>query len=472
MAAVEPADGGGGAGAGGAVARGLSQGASKAGPKYRYAFTKFGVCERQGMRRTMEDAAAAHVALGDTIRTYSVRQNQVAPGNGAGADGAGGAADAQKDHALDGHKSLIGMADGWDGGAAGADAGVVGGPPAGGGREARINSFRYATTKIRDAHSPDEAYPHDGNEVREVQVANNSAKGMIHGFFGIFDGHGGHQSADYCAMKLPQLLAGAPTASLDADPRGVLLGAFNACDQALRDSLKKNCSGYGTGLDSGCTAVCVVFSYDTLADRLRLHCANLGDSRCVLGRWDGGCVALSEDHSPSVPAERERIEKAGGHITKIGKTARVMGLLAVTRAFGDFCLKLPDVKKLEGMNKQPPITADLVSRVPDIVERACTDEDHFVILACDGIWNVFNNEDAVNFVRARLTSEEIPAQYIPEGHADEPTDAMWCKYAATELAEAAIDRGSKDNCSAMVVLLEVEKEKLAKAGALPCCVVS
>jgi serine/threonine protein phosphatase PrpC len=40
-------------------------------------------------------------------------------------------------------------------------------------------------------------------------------------------------------------------------------------------------------------------------------CANVGDSRCVVGTTNGKAIALSEDHKPSLKEEKARIEAAG-----------------------------------------------------------------------------------------------------------------------------------------------------------------
>lgn len=63
--------------------------------------------------------------------------------------------------------------------------------------------------------------------------------------------------------------------------------------------------------------------------------ANLGDSRCLLGRQDGTWAALSEDQKPENPKERWRIEEAGGSVVE----GRIDGNLSLARAMGDFVYK-------------------------------------------------------------------------------------------------------------------------------------
>lgn len=70
------------------------------------------------------------------------------------------------------------------------------------------------------------------------------------------------------------------------------------------------------------------------------------------------------------------------------------GSLAVSRALGDF-----DYKCVSG--KGP--TEQLVSPEPEVyaIER-CEAEDEFIVLACDGIWDVMTNEELCDFIRSRL----------------------------------------------------------------------
>ena len=80
---------------------------------------------------------------------------------------------------------------------------------------------------------------------------------------------------------------------------------------------------------------------------------------------------------------------------------------------------------------------DLLSAVPEVSERAISAEDRFVILACDGVWDVLSDGVAVDVVAAVLAQ--------PDGtvHA-----------AAKKLCNEAFERGSEDNISALVVLLQ------------------
>lgn len=148
---------------------------------------------------------------------------------------------------------------------------------------------------------------------------------------------------------------------------------------------------------SGTTAVCVFVS-----PRL-IYIANCGDSRAVLCR-SGSPVFSTQDHKPGLPTERERIVKAGGSVM----IQRVNGSLAVSRALGDY-----EYKKVEGRGP----CEQLVSPEPEIFVRDRDDAvDEFLVLACDGIWDVMSNEDLCQYIHNRLlvTSnlQEVTSQVI------------------------------------------------------------
>ena len=121
------------------------------------------------------------------------------------------------------------------------------------------------------------------------------------------------------------------------------------------------------GKDSGCTA-CVALIRGNY-----LHVANAGDSRCVVSR-DGVAIDMSIDHKPEDDVERNRIEKAGGHVTADG---RVNGGLNLSRALGDHTYK-----ETEGL----PLKEQMISPEPDVKKLELTEKDEFLIVACDGIW--------------------------------------------------------------------------------------
>ena len=134
---------------------------------------------------------------------------------------------------------------------------------------------------------------------------------------------------------------------------------------------------------SGSTAVCALIS------PTHTYIANCGDSRAVLCR-KGVPAVCTLDHKPTVPAEKERIQKAGGSVM----IHRVNGSLAVSRALGDF-----EYKSVEG--KGP--TEQLVSPAPEVFIDARQQDDEFLVLACDGIWDVMTNEDLCKFINQQMS---------------------------------------------------------------------
>ena len=137
---------------------------------------------------------------------------------------------------------------------------------------------------------------------------------------------------------------------------------------------------------AGCTAVAV------LRVGQRLYTANCGDSRAVVCRA-GQPVPLSFDHKPNQDVERNRVVAAGGFITEAQGHFRINGNLNLSRSLGDLKYKQnPDCTPAQQM-----ITAN-----PDITEHVLAPEDEFMIVACDGVWDVLSNAEAVMFVRSRL----------------------------------------------------------------------
>lgn len=90
-----------------------------------------------------------------------------------------------------------------------------------------------------------------------------------------------------------------------------------------------------------------------------LHIANVGDCRAVLCRG-GNAVAITTDHTPSVPSEAARVEAAGGFVSR----GRVNGILGVSRSFGDIHCKVRAVLLLF-------VRVKVMSTLLLVIVRAC-----------------------------------------------------------------------------------------------------
>ena len=78
---------------------------------------------------------------------------------------------------------------------------------------------------------------------------------------------------------------------------------------------------------------------------------------------------------------------------------------------------------------------------PDVYERVLEEEDEFLIVGCDGLWDVFTSSDAVRFARMRLQSHNDPQQ------------------CSTELVAEALRRNTSDNLTVITVCLGRDKPK-------------
>ncbi|EFJ11497.1 hypothetical protein SELMODRAFT_178013 [Selaginella moellendorffii] len=209
------------------------------------------------------------------------------------------------------------------------------------------------------------------------------------GLFGVFDGHGGSEAAEYVKKNLFD--------NLTRHPHFV-----SNTKLAIEEAYRKTDADYlHNGPDQcGSTASTAILVGD------RLLVANLGDSRAVLCKA-GEAVPLSNDHKPDRSDERQRIENAGGYVLYLG-TWRVGGVLAVSRAFGDSSLK------------------KFVLADPEIQEERITEDVEFLLLASDGLWDVLTNQDAVSMVQSILDPEEAAKRLTSEAYGKGSADNITC----------------------------------------------
>ncbi|XP_029923593.1 protein phosphatase, Mg2+/Mn2+ dependent, 1Na (putative) [Myripristis murdjan] len=246
------------------------------------------------------------------------------------------------------------------------------------------------------------------------------------GYFAVFDGHAGTTVAQYCSKNLLDQILSTGGVKADEDPEQVkeaIRQGFLDIDRhmhkrARRDSWDR----------SGSTAAA------TLLSPRHIYFINCGDSRTFLCR-NGQVVFYTEDHKPSNPREKERIQNAGGSVT----LHRINGSLAVSRALGDFDFKEVDWR---------PQTEQLVSPEPEVFELERTPEDEFLILACDGVWDAIGNEELCAFVRNRLQVcddlREICAQVIDlclyKGSLDNISIIIVCFPGAPQVSQEALQQ--------------------------------
>jgi serine/threonine protein phosphatase PrpC len=291
--------------------------------------------------------------------------------------------------------------------------------------------------------------PRDTMEDRHVVIRGLGGDPRLH-FAGVFDGHRGAQAAHYAALHLPRALqvatvkalaqqrsqgGASPVATVTTPASSGSSGARSSSQDpavaaavaALKDSFLTVDAGFHKEWQQeiavkarrsnakepypGTTALAAVIAGGMLL------VANAGDSRAVLSRG-GRAVGLSRQHTAELLDERARIEAAGGKVVSRGGSWRVGdAALQVTRALGDFDLKASD-----------GVTAE-----PEVVEVPLQEEDQFLILASDGLWDVVSDQEAVGLVM------------------DTVKDPSLC---AKRLVLEAMSRSSQDNVSIAIIFLQ------------------
>ncbi|XP_061998410.1 probable protein phosphatase 2C 8 [Rosa rugosa] len=253
-------------------------------------------------------------------------------------------------------------------------------------------------------------------------------------FFGVYDGHGGADVARVCRERFHEVVAEAVEMEVvkgvkeEVDWERVMEGCFRKMDEEV--------NGISVAKTVGSTAVAAVVTEEQVV------VANCGDCRAVLSRSSGTiALALSSDHKPDRADELERIEAAGGRVIN-WNGSRVLGVLSTSRSVGDQYLRPYVISK------------------PDVTVTKRTEEDEFLILASDGLWDVISNEVACQVVKKVLQGRIMTRRIINHDrdhvllNYERPPDSATSSRiseAAAVLAELAMARGSKDNISVIVV---------------------
>ncbi|XP_043653420.1 protein phosphatase 1A [Drosophila teissieri] len=225
-------------------------------------------------------------------------------------------------------------------------------------------------------------------------------------YFAVFDGHAGNQISQHCAEHLLNTIMETDSFLRQKYEAGIREG-FLQLDEDMRKQYQDK--------PGGSTAICVFVSPD------KIYLANCGDSRAVISR--NGTAAISTvDHKPFSPKEQERIQNAGGSVM----IKRVNGILAVSRALGDYDFK-------NDISKSP--VDQMVSPEPDITVCNRSDQDEFIVIACDGIWDVMTSSEVCEFISSRLlVTYDLPT-------------------IVNSILDICLHKGSRDNMTLLLLLL-------------------
>ncbi|KAI5962579.1 PTC4 [Candida pseudojiufengensis] len=267
--------------------------------------------------------------------------------------------------------------------------------------------------------------------------------------FGVFDGHGGKQCSEYVAEHLPKAifkqllhlkdetenkeregnerskengqLKSNKVSTMNQKVFKILKNAFFKIDHDL--------SHHQGMVNCGSTSIlCAIIDN-------KIYVANTGDSRCILSTNQGCAKTLSFDQKPSLIGERVRIENSNGYVIN----NRINEILALSRAIGDFKFKTPYltstlnkfvIRNKENFYKQQNnnIQSDEKPRLlskhsqtdqdyihippelfqvtvePDILiyDLKVLPEPEFIVIACDGIWDCFKNDQLIKLIRDKI----------------------------------------------------------------------
>jgi serine/threonine protein phosphatase PrpC len=256
----------------------------------------------------------------------------------------------------------------------------------------------------------------DANEDQHVHIMNlNGEDDELNpvNFIAVFDGHGGKAVSKYLKENLPQFFVNKFKKDIYSKPE-IASKYFIKVYDLIQDKMKTD---HPRAVQYCGSTACVGIYFKDSDEKNKLWVLNVGDSRAIKCNKSNIAEQLTQDHKPNSPEEKVRIQQLGGKIEFDGSDWRIKDL-SLSRAFGD----------LE--------CTPYVTHLPQIYKYKVSSSDKFIIFACDGLWDVMSNQDAVEFINGLLLNKKFKGNY------------------AKELAEHAYNIGSLDNITAIVYLLQ------------------
>lgn len=236
-------------------------------------------------------------------------------------------------------------------------------------------------------------------------------------FFGVYDGHGGTQCAEFLRENLHGFVMSHPDVA--KEPEKALRESVSRAEAAFMEKCRSE------RIESGSTVALAIIVNGAIIT------ANVGDSEIVLCRNGDAVLLTTKHHLAANEAEVERVKNCGGRIyhSRVGhpKFNPQLVSLAVSRAIGDAGFKLEEYTD----GKSSGVIADAETKTTPL-----TDADEFIVIGCDGLYDVMSYQECVAFCRG-LVQAGKPSQDISEA-----------------IVSEALARGSTDNVTVLFVLLQ------------------
>ena len=243
----------------------------------------------------------------------------------------------------------------------------------------------------------------------------------------------------------------------------------NGCSLYLKNNLHKNINefsikGIKTAIEitenNFLTSKAIDYNYDLLdtsgscgvillIKKNKCIIANIGDSRLVMFK-NKRVVFSTSDHKPNTYIEKHRIESQGGSVYQTtaampiyqnGKLIEIPwrvcpGGLSVSRTFGD----------IESKDERFGGKKGVVVALPDVSEFELNDEYNFIVIGCDGIFDVLSNGEIIECIKIVLKINKDKNKKMNE----------LCGDFADMIIKSALAKESFDNVSCIVIVFNLK----------------
>ncbi|XAR50976.1 Phosphoprotein phosphatase [Bertholletia excelsa] len=195
-----------------------------------------------------------------------------------------------------------------------------------------------------------------------------------------------------------------------------------------------------------------------------VYVANAGDSRAVLGRAEKGtrrvsAFQLSTEHNASVESVRDDLHKShpnDSHIVVLKHNVwRVKGIIQVSKSIGDAYLKRAEFNKeplLAKFRLPEPFTTPILSAEPSVFIHKLSSKDQFLIFASDGLWEHLSNQEAVQLVNS--SPRDGVAKRLIKAALQIAAKKREMRYSDLKKIERGVRRHFHDDITVIVVFLD------------------